>query len=303
MVAAIDFMLADSSFSIRAAHGDDAKAVRMLLPNAAEALAYCLVAESGEPPRIVAAAGLMRSQRAQPLVGPGVALHVIEPCRRRGIGSTLLARLAARAVEGGAQALYATHRVELNGEEMLAWAALGFSPCETVEHHELPLDQFEPQLAPLYERLRQRGKIPDTARIIPLYEADADEVTRLHLAQLGGDPATLGKKLRGDVPDSFAARYSRVLLIDDQVVGFILGHRVAHDSVHVDANVVAPEVRGGWANVWLKLEATRGAMQWGIKKFVFTTFDRYNDTRRFTERMQGVTVRTTVLMYRPLAPS
>ena len=43
---------------------------------------------------------------------------------------------------------------------MRAWAALGFSPCETVEYHELPLDQFEPQLAPLYERMRQRGKIP-----------------------------------------------------------------------------------------------------------------------------------------------
>ena len=203
----------------------------------------------------------------------------------------------------GAEALYATQKVELDGEEMRAWAALGFSPCETVEHHELPLDEFEPQLAPLYERMRQRGRIPDSARIIPLYEADAEEVARLHLAQLGGDPATLAQKLRGDVPGSFAARYSRVLLVDDRVVGFILGHRVARDVVHVDANVLDPAVRGSWANVWLKLEATRGALQWGIKTFVFTTFDHYTDTRSFTERMRGVTVRTTVLMYRPLAPT
>ena len=272
----------------------------MLLSAEADALDDCFVAECGHPARIVAAAGLTRSQRPTPLVGPGVAIHVIEPCRRRGIGRALLARLAERAAERGAAALYAAHKVDLDGEEMRAWAALGFLPCETVEYHELPLDQFEPQLAPLYERMRQRGKIPSSARIIPLYEADINAVAQLHLAQLGGDLTTLTQKLRGDVPGSFTARYSRVLLIDERVVGFILGHRVERDVVHVDANVVAPEVRGGWANVWLKLEATRGGLQWGIKKFVFTTFDHYADTRSFTKRMQGVTVRTTVLMYRPL---
>jgi hypothetical protein len=79
-----------------------------------------------------------------------------------------LERLIVRAAAQGAEALYATQKVELDGEEMRGWEALGFSPCETVEHHELPLDQFEPQLAPLYERMRQRGWIPDSARIIPL---------------------------------------------------------------------------------------------------------------------------------------
>ncbi|MEX2093427.1 MAG: GNAT family N-acetyltransferase [Pirellulales bacterium] len=296
-------MDADSPFSIRAASGEDAKAVRMLLPTAVEALDYGLVAECGQPSRVVAAAGLTRTQRPKPPVGPGVALHVIEPCRRRGIGTALLERLIARAAAQGADAIYATQQVELGGEEMRGWEALGFAPCETVEHHELPLDEFEPQLAPLYERMRQRGRIPETARIIPLYEADAGEVARLHLAQLGGDPMTLAQKLRGDVPGSFAARYSRVLLVDDRVVGFILGHRVARDIVHVDANVLDPAVRGSWANIWLKLEATRGALQWGIKTFVFTTFDHYTDTRSFTERLRGVTVRTTVLMYRPLAPT
>ncbi len=296
-------MDASSPFSIRAASAEDAKAVRMLLPTAAEVLDYGLVAECGQPSQIVAAAGLTRAQRPKPPIGPGVALHVIEPCRRRGIGTALLERLIARAAAQSAEALYATQQVELGSEEMCGWEALGFAPCETVEHHELPLEEFEPQLAPLYERMRQRGRIPDSARIIPLYEADAGEVARLHLTQLGGDPATLAQKLRGDVPGSFAARYSRVLLVDDRVVGFILGHRVARDVVHVDANVLDPAVRGSWANIWLKLEATRGALQWGIKTFVFTTFDHYTDTRSFTERLRGVTVRTTVLMYRPLAPT
>jgi GNAT superfamily N-acetyltransferase len=293
-------MSADS-FSIRTAQSNDTKAVRMLLSVEADAIDECFIAECGHPPRTVAAAGLTRSQRPKPLVGPGVVIHVIEPCRRRGLGRALLEKLSERAAERGAAALYAAHKVDLDGDEMRVWSALGFSPCETVEYHELPLDQFEPQLAPIYERLRRRGKIPPSARIVRLYESDIHAVAQLHLSQLGGDLTSLIQKLRGDVPGAFAARYSRVLLIDERVVGFILGHRVERDVVHVDANVLAPEVRGGWANVWLKLEATRGGLQWGIKKFVFTTFDHYVDTRSFTKRLQGVTVRTMVLMHRRLA--
>ena len=85
------------------------------------------------------------------------------------------------------------------------------------------------------------------------------------------------------------------------VSGFILGHRTSREVIHVDANVLEPAVRGGWANIWLKLEATRGAISIGVKTFVFTTFDHYADTRSFTEKLQGATVRTMVLMYRPIA--
>jgi GNAT superfamily N-acetyltransferase len=290
-----------SAFSIRPARLDDAKAFCMLLPGTANALDFRLIAEAGSPARIVAAAGLTATQRPKPFVGPGVALHVIKPYRRQGIGGALISRLIAEATSRGALALYAAQKVAANGDEMWGWAWLGFSPCETVEHHELPLDQFEPRLAPLYERMQKQGRIPNSAQIIPLYAADLGEVARLHLALLGGDAATLTCKLRGDGSEAFSARYSRVLLVDGRVMGFILAHRASRDVAHVDANVLEPSLRGGWANIWLKLEATRGALSLGIKKFVFTTFDHYSDTRSFTEKLHGTTVQTTVLMYRPIA--
>jgi GNAT superfamily N-acetyltransferase len=294
-------MSTDSSFRIRAASQQDAKAVRMLLSGAAESLSHCFVAEAGEPARVVAAGGLTTAYRAKPLPGPGVTVHVIPPCRGQGIARRLLDGLVEISTSAGAKALFATQKVDLDGEEQRAWAALSFIPCETVQYHELPLEQFELELAPLLERMQQKGKIPKTAQIIPLFEAEIDSIVRLHLEVLGGDAASLLRKLRGEVSESFSARYSKVLLLDGQTVGFILGHRVARDVVHVDANVVAPDVRGGWANVWLKLEATREAIPWGIRKFVFTTFDHYSDTRSFTDRLQGVTVQTKVLMYRPLS--
>src|SRR5262249_20364963 len=100
------------------------------------------------------AAGLTTAQRPKPLLGPGVALHVIEPHRRQGIGKELVFRLMSEAHSRGAMALYAVQKVDMLGDEAREWSWLGFSPCETVEHHELPLDQFEPRLAPLCERLR-----------------------------------------------------------------------------------------------------------------------------------------------------
>ena len=296
-------MSQDLSFSIRVALSTDTKAVRMLLSSATDAFEHILVVESELPQHIVAAGALTRSIRPKPLKGPGVTLQVIEPFRGRGIGKTLLEGLAARASQQAAEAIYATQKVDANSEAMRAWSALGFSPCETVEHHELPLDQFEPQLAPLYDRMRLKGKIPISARIIPLFDANISEVLLLHLATLGGDPKALTQKLRGEVQGSFMPRLSRVLVIDDRVVGFILAHRVSREIAYVDANVVAPEVRGSWANVWLKLEATREAMRWGINQFVFTSFDHYKDTRNFTERMRGVSVRKSILMYLPLEPS
>jgi len=271
----------------------------MLLPELREAAACFVAVDDRE--RVVAAAAMTKSCRTQPYAGPGVAIEVIAPCRRRGIASRLLAQLerSARTLFD-CQALYAASRVDERSDAMQGWRWLGFQPCEKVEDHELPTAQFESELGPLIDRLRAKGRIPAEARIVPLYEANAPAVLQLHLDEMGGDRAELYRRIRGRGAGAFHPRYSRVLLVNDRVKGCILAHRVAPDVAAVDANIVDPSIRGSWANVWLKLEATRGAIGLGIKSFRFTTFDHYSDTRKFTERLGGITIRTTYLMYRPI---
>jgi GNAT superfamily N-acetyltransferase len=271
----------------------------MLLPELRD-LALSFVAVNGQHQLVVGAAAAARAYRQHPLPGPGIAIRVIEPCRRRGIGTNLLQHLMRTVHAHGAKALYAANRVPLETPEMQAWKSLGFIPCETVEEHTLPLAEFEPRLAPLLQRMRAQGKIPLGARIIPLYRANLPAVLQLHLDSLGGDRGELYRKLRSEGPRAFHPRYSRVLTINDQVKGCILAHRTGQETAAVDANIVDPGLRGGWANVWLKLEATRGALSLGIKTFEFTTFDHYADTRRFADKLGGTTIRTTALMYRPL---
>jgi GNAT superfamily N-acetyltransferase len=300
---ATDFKSSNAAFSIRPADVTDAKAVRMLLPALRE-ISHCFVGVDTASQRIVGAAGATVSCRTQPAIGPGIAVEVIRPYRRRGIATALLQQLenAARQTFGAA-ALYAASRVERGCEEAEGWEGLAFQPIETVEEHQLPTAQFEAQLGPLIDRMREKGRIPANASLIPLYEANAAAVLQLHLDQMGGDRGELYRKIRGQGVGAFHPRYSRVLLIDGRVKGCILAHRLAKDVAAVDANILDPSVRGGWANVWLKLEATRGALRLGIKTFQFTTFDHYSDTRSFTERLGGQTTRVMQLVYRPIAAS
>jgi GNAT superfamily N-acetyltransferase len=297
-VVPFEFNIDRSGFLIRPAAPADAKAMRMLLPEMRDA-SVNFVAVDGEKLLVIGAAAATRSSRQQPLPGPGVALRVIEPCRRHGVAAALLRHLARAAQSAGAKALYGAQRVEQGSDEMRGWEWLGFTPCESVQEHMLPIDQIEARLGSLVHQLRAQGRIPPNARVIPLYQADTAAVLQLHLDHMGGDRGELSRKLRGQGPDAYLPRHSRVLLIDEQVKGCLLAHRAAKDTIVVDANIVAPTLRGGWANALLKWEAFRGAPP-GVTQFRFTSFDHYADTRSFTKKLGGTTTRTTVLMIRPL---
>jgi hypothetical protein len=295
------FDILRTGFTLRPAGAQDSKALRMILPNLRNAAAY-FVAIDGHNQLVVGAAGMTASCRSEPIVGPGISLEVIKPCRKHGIATALLTQLEGAAVQSlGAGALYAAHRVELGSDAALGWQWMGFEPFDTVEEHSLPVDQFEAWLGPLVDRMHARGRIPVNARIIPLYQANATAVLQLHLDHMGGDRGELYRKLRGKGAGAFLPRESRVLLIDDQVKGCILGVRTAADTVRIVANIVEPGLRGGWANAWLKLDAFRSGHSLGHKQFTFTSFDHYADTRSFTNKLGGTTIRREALMLRRIA--
>jgi N-acetylglutamate synthase-like GNAT family acetyltransferase len=269
----------------------------MLMPSM-PAECHAVVALDGTQGLVVGAAAITHSRRSQPVVGPGAMIHVIPPCRGHGIAAALCTSLVEIARNQRAQAIYSAQRVEFDSPEMAAWQRLGFEVCETVEEHELSLAQFTPRLSPLVEWLRSRGYIPADARIAPLYAANHAKVLQLHLDELGGDRASLYTRIRGQGPNAFHPRYSRVLTVGDRTVGCILAHRKSQHVAAVDANIIRPEYRNGWANAWLKLEATQGAMSLGITHFHFTSFDQYADTRTFAGKLGGVTTKKWALMYR-----
>lgn len=289
-------------YQIRPAEPHDAKAFRMLLPHVGDA-SVRLVATSKNEQQVVGAAAVSRSLRSKPPLGPGIAVHVIPPWRRRGIGNALLEQLTTRVKASSAEAIYAMQKVEAGTEEEQGWRWLAFEPLETVVYHELPLNAIEARLAPLYDWMSKKEGIPESAAIIPLCDSDHQAVINLHLETLGGNRDLLLRKLRGEGLGAFHPLYSRVLMVEGEVKGCILAHRESKEVAVVDANILAPDVRGGWANLWLKLEATRGAVKLGIERFIYSTFDHYEDTRAFSKMLGGVETRRMLLMYRLLERS
>jgi GNAT superfamily N-acetyltransferase len=297
----IDFDIPASGFSIRPATPADAKPLRMLLSGMAKP-AVSFVAVDRRHGLVVGAAAASRALRRQSPVGPGVDVHVIPPARRCGIGRNLLVHLAAAARSGGAAALYGARRVEVGGEEMRAWERLRF--------HRL---RDRRAASPPARSARAAAHAPHPAHPPPR----AHPAGGAHRPALPGRPARPSFNCtsttsaataptcsgvsagRGDKP--FLPQYSRVLMVGDQVRGCLLGHRKDAQTMVIDANIVDSSLRGGWANVWIKLEAALGVRHLKIRTLEFTTFDRYFDTRSFTEKLGGETIASSALMVLPIA--
>jgi GNAT superfamily N-acetyltransferase len=279
------------------------RACRILLPTAtgADRRARLYVAVSGTPQRVVGAAALGLDARRQTHEGWQVDLHVIPPVRRRGIGRALLDRVLADAEAHQVPALHAWEWVEPDSDAARAWAALGFAPARRKREYEADIAAASSTLVPLYEQVRASGYIPPAAKILPLSEADAAAVADLHVEYLGGSRRLLMPLLTGAAPDAYHPKYSRIILLDGRVVGASLGRVLPGGVCEVDAHVLHPSVRMGWANLWLKMEAAERLLEDGVRTMRYFTLEQHTDTHRISRQAGCRLLRTVVQMRRVLS--
>ena len=292
-------------FVIRPPTPPEKRACRMLLPAATgdAQRARLYVAAAGSPPRVVGAAALGLDSRHHTHHGWQIDLRVIAPFRRRGIGRALAEHAVAQAAAHGVPCLHAWQWVEPESEPARAWAALGFSPARRKLEYEADIEQASSTLVPLYRQVRESGYIPATATIIPLGEADHDAVARLHAEYLGGSRRVLMPLLTGAAPDCYHPKYSRIILLDGRVVGASLGRILADGVCEVDAHVLHPSVRMGWANLWLKMEAAERLLEDGIRTMRYFTLEQHTDTQRISRQAGCRLIRSLVQMRREVAAS
>jgi GNAT superfamily N-acetyltransferase len=291
----------------RAEEHRDWRALRMLLPQAVHHGCGCdvfVATDDDASRRIVGAIAVAPTMRVKPYRGPKVTLHTIEPWRRRGVGRALLNAVSELAAARGAEALYASNPLSPDGEAAQAWRGLGFDQVIECPLNRIEAARIVELLQPLLDRLRERGQIPDEARIVGLREANPDEIVDLVTTYLGGASALddLKNRVLGKHPDPLDPILSRVLLYRDQVVGVMLARPIEKHVAWADANVVHPCVRGRWANVWLKLESSARARDMGYHTFVYETYQQHADTNKLTNRLEGVFV-PRVELYRIIAAS
>jgi GNAT superfamily N-acetyltransferase len=279
----------------------------MLLPEAIHHGCGCdafVATDDTESQRVIGAVAIAPQMRLKPLQGPKISLHVIEPWRRRGVGRALRNIASDVAAARGAEALYAWNPSSPEWADARAWRALGFDQVIDCPLHRIDAKRTIEALQPIFDRLKQRGRIPAEARLACLRDVKSEVLSgplggprgdRVHdimdlvTAHLGGagDRMTMKKRLLGKHPVPYDPGLSRVLLLRDRVVGAMLGRPVDGNAVLVEVNVVHPSVRGRWANVWLKLDATSRARDLGFTTFFYETYEQHADTAKLTRRLDG----------------
>ena len=276
----------------------------MLLPAATGVAqkSQSYVAVGREDGRVVGAAALGLDARPEMRRGWQVDLRVIVPFRGRGIGRALMGHVVGEATGHGIPALHAWEWVEPESEAARAWAAFGFSPRQRRLEFETDLARAVEILMPLYTRMWEENWVPPEARIVPLAEADPDAIAALHVRYLGGTRRLLMPLLLGRAPEPYDPKYSRVLLLDGRVMGFTLGRVREGGICEVDANVLHPSLRRGWADLLLKMDAGRLLLDGGFHTMRYFSLQQHTDTQRITRQVGGRLVRTLVQMRRELAP-
>jgi GNAT superfamily N-acetyltransferase len=296
--------LPETSFFVLPAQDHHWRALRMLLPDAVHFGCGCdlLVACETETHRVIAAAALSPWLRRSPQPGLRVALHVIQPWRRRTIAKTLLHQVDALAIPRGATALYAWDPVEPQSETARLWHALGFTQSHDHPTTRVDAGRTVEHLQKLSDRMLQHRPFPNDLKIIPLAQADPHQAAALHRQYLGGTLQMALVRLTGQVPDHFDLHLSRALLQGNQVVGLALVRRIAPTTLWIDGNVLHPQFRGGWGNLRLKLDCAQACLDAGLHTFIYHTFDQHVDSQKFADRVGGVT-QAQVELYRMIPRS
>jgi GNAT superfamily N-acetyltransferase len=271
---------------IRGASPTERPLARALLPEAfAEALEpEVLLAAQGRPARVLGAAAVVTAAVRGRLIAR-VAMRVVQPERRRGVGSALLERAMARARAHGARAIETWTEVESGGAAAAFCERLGLGPGRTLERYEATGDQLERHLSGLVRRLRERGRIPAEALVAPLSAGDVEAVARLVTDQIGGRVGAVRKRLEALAGDARErSGLSMVARRGPDLAGALLVDLEGEDVAVVRSRVVAPGQRGGWVNAVLLAAALRRGVAKGLRRMAFVAATENADTIKLARR-------------------
>jgi GNAT superfamily N-acetyltransferase len=294
-----------SGWKIRAPLPHERMACWMLLtqvdPGAQDLQLLVALDESGE--RIIGAAALACDTRPPDLERWYVDIHVIPPYRLKGVAAALLTRLIAMADRHGIPALDTWGWSEEGSPAANAWEKLGFSVAQQKYEFFGTVQSIIDGTKALHELSVQRGRIPASARLIPLKDADKLAVARLHARHLGGTVERLLPMLDEASVDPFNGPLSPVLMLEDRVAGCVLTRVYPDEKLSsCDAVIVDHGIRGGWASAWLRYEAALWALAAGLVTVRFHALAHHKDTKHASRRL-GSTLTKTFLSFRRVLAS
>jgi len=246
---------------------------------------------------LLGAAALIWVAAGDPPAFP-VAVHVRPEWRGQGIGRSLV-EAAAGFAAAEVPALQPWGLLDEASEEAAFCLATGFIVHHRMLHFEGEAEAMEAMLARYRERFDESGYVPAGARIVSLPEAPAEAVANLVAREFHNSPALMQARFQGRLGRAPDPDRSVVLLLDGVVMGAQLV-TLGDDAVpEVEANVVHPSLRRGWANLLLTHEGTRAGVLHGSRRFRFYCDDRVIDTVNLARRSGASRTRVQLALRRP----
>ncbi len=246
------------------AKAEDMIQVRALLPNAfvGERRPEARIAKRLDTSRIFGAVAWWRQTTAESILQAAFLIWIAEIKQSRGICTALVRGVMADASEAGVSELVTgswINEVEAANNFLIS---IGFDRRLRLTEYEQKVERFGEIFSPIYERYKARHKIPEGAKLVSLDEAPLEEVRDLILRNLGGLPHGITQRIQRG-PDGYDRDLSVVLTIDGKVKGALLSRNEKGVNV-TDTMVVAPELRGSWASLFLKQASFERSVAAGI---------------------------------------
>jgi GNAT superfamily N-acetyltransferase len=289
---------------VRPPRGAELAACRALLPGSfAAGMPEARVAVVESPYRLLGAATLAEYAGRDGAIGWDVALRVVKPERRQGVGTRLVEALAEAAASRSVSALRVRAEPSEHPEAGPFLLAAGFARRERRFHFEADLSATREILGAYIDRMREEGWIPPEARVVPLCEAPLEGFARLmeeHFRHGNEAEDVLGRwRLRLERDE---ITHSPAVLVGETPAALLVGENPSGDCFRVLAEVVAPAYRKSWASALLLSAAADTALRMGGRTYRFDCTPDERDTIRNARRFGARTTRTVDTYERGLGP-
>jgi len=275
-----------TAVEIRTARAGEVAACRLLLAadrppqGRGERFLAALVQRGGEP-QLVGACCYVKA----PDILVGIRLRVIRPMRRQGIGSLLLNAVLDEARRSESKRVcLAAWRKPTDEEASPFLDRHGFQRTLRIVHVEASLPLLADYYRELCRRLRQRGRIPSTVRVVPLREAPRDQVLQV-IAKRLQEREEPGTRVAMTVQH---ARYDDCpVVMDGTAVAGALLWEVNGPIGEIPVRVVAAGYQGSWVNALLLAHATEQGFERAIERIRFEIPEGNPDTAKLAARYQA----------------
>lgn len=247
----------------------------------------------------LAGAAALRFENVAPERLFKTAIAIAPRWRRRGLGRAMLAHLDALAADE-TDALGSEALLDEAGEPAAFARACGFHVAKRMLHFRMDGARFEAHMARIVDHLRRAGRIPDTARTMPLSNAPAPDVATFIAEGFGAVGFDTLRRLQATPAQGGVDQDLSVATFDGDRLAGVLTFGWNGRVPAIDVNLVAPGWRGGWVNALQLLETTRNGLRAGATQFDFHCDETVRDSVNLARRTGGVLRRSEVRLQRPI---